>query len=64
MKLWADNENPKRRKIDWALFIENEETQREMEQLEREMVEQTEGHIFSTEEYWEFIEKRFEVIYF
>ena len=64
MKLWSDNGNPKRRKIDWGLFIENEETQRQMEELEREMVEQNEGYVFSTDEFLSFMEEKFEVSHF
>ena len=51
----------KRRKIDWQLFITSEESQREMAELERLMVEQNEGLIFSSEQYLEFLEKHFNV---
>ena len=59
-----NNENKKkRRKIDWALFIEKEETQREMAETEREMVARSEGQIFTSEDFHLFLEEKFQVSY-
>ena len=59
----AEPRQNKKRRIDYLSIFEQDQTLREMEQIERDMVEHSGGQIYSSEEFWEFLEQQFEVIY-